>query len=50
MLLLQNTAQVVVDTTDIGYQIGYKIGSYLPVALIIIAAVYFISKTYKFDK
>ena len=31
-ILAQTTAEV--DTTSTGYQIGYQIGSYLPVAII----------------
>lgn len=39
-----------VDTTDIGYRIGYKIGSYLPVTIILIVALLFIRKAYMFKE
>ena len=35
------------DSTGFGYQIGYKIGEYLPVVIILILAILIIRKQYK---
>jgi Mg2+/citrate symporter len=39
-----------VDTTDIRYRIGYKIGSYLPITIILILAILFIRKAFRFKE
>lgn len=39
-----------VDTTDIGYKIGYKIGSYLPITILILIALFFIRRAYRFKE
>ncbi len=46
-LLAQETG---VDTTDVRYQIGYKIGTYLPISIILIIAILFIRKAYRFKE
>jgi len=46
-LLAQDTG---VDTTDIGYKVGYKIGTYLPITIILIIAIFFIRKAYRFKE
>ena len=44
MILLQ----AIKDTTDAGYKIGYTIGSYLPVILLLIIAILFVRHSFKF--
>ena len=39
-----------VDTTSTGYQIGYQIGSYLPVAIILLLAIMVIARSYRLGK
>jgi hypothetical protein len=39
-----------VDTTDVRYQVGYKIGTYLPVTIILILAIFFIRKAFRFKE
>ncbi len=48
--ILQAQDSLVVDTTDIGYKIGYKIGTYLPVTIILIIAILFIRRAYRFKE
>ena len=40
----------VVDTTDVRYRIGYKIGTYLPITIILLLALLFISRAYRFKE
>lgn len=50
ILLQAATDTVAVDTTSAGYQLGYKIGSYLPLVLFMGAAIFFISRAYRFKE
>ncbi len=46
MILLQ----AIKDTTSMQYKIGYTIGSYLPVGILIIIVLLFIRHSYKFKQ
>ncbi|KAA3636997.1 MAG: hypothetical protein DWQ02_07400 [Bacteroidetes bacterium] len=50
LVVLQAQDSMGVDTTDIGYKIGYKIGSYLPVTVLILIALFFIRRAYRFKE
>ncbi len=39
----------IADTTNVGYQIGYKLGQFLPIVIILGLAIYTIRKAYKHD-
>lgn len=39
-----------VDTTSIGYQIGYQIGSWLPFVLVVVIFAFIIYRRYSFKK
>jgi len=48
--LLQIQDSISVDTTDIGYRIGYTITSWLPFFLFALVFILIIRKRYKVDK
>ncbi|MCB9323016.1 MAG: hypothetical protein H6571_04665 [Lewinellaceae bacterium] len=42
--------EAIVDTTDVRYKVGYKIGTYLPISIILLMAIFFIRRAYKFKE
>ncbi len=40
--------EMTIDTTDAAYQLGKKIGSWIPVTVILFLAILFIRHTYRF--
>lgn len=48
--LLIFAQEAIVDTTDVRYKVGYKIGTYLPITVIILLAIFFIRRAYQFKE
>ena len=48
--LLIFAQEAIVDTTDVRYKVGYKIGTYLPISIILLMAIFFIRRAYKFKE
>lgn len=47
--LVAQSAEVA-DTTSRGYQVGYTIGTYLPVVILLLIIVWFIRRSYRFQE
>ena len=50
IFFLQIQDTIPVDTTSLGYKIGFTLGSWLPFIIIVIIVLLILRKRYRFDK